>query len=218
MSDPLGSSHASDLAAELTLAAESIRTEAAARDPWLADLPVAGIGWATVELDRAARELQGAGPFGTALRDVVLGASARRSPIGKERRPTIALLEPDTEGLLAAALARFGEGVLAIYLGPLDRADVAGRLRQDAEEARRDRHRRHPAARAAAARPARPGAARHRPAGVGTTCAGARRGGVAFPRGLTVPGSSPLSAARATRSPGGPPRPAAAGRRSSAGA
>lgn len=124
MSDPLGSSHASDLAAELTLAAESIRTEAAARDPWLADLPVAGIGWATVELDRAARELQGAGPFGTALRDVVLGASARRSPIGKERRPTIALLEPDTEGLLAAALARFGEGVLAIYLGPLDRADV----------------------------------------------------------------------------------------------
>jgi hypothetical protein len=115
--------------AELIAAAESIRAVGAARDPWLADLPVAGIGWATVELDRAARELYGAGPFSPASRDASLGASARRSPSSKPGSPgpvlpAIVLLEPDTEGLLAAALARFGEGVLALYLGPLDRADV----------------------------------------------------------------------------------------------
>jgi hypothetical protein len=109
---------------ELIAAAESVRDAAAARDPWLADLPVAGIGWATVELDRAERELAGAGPFAAAPREVALGASARRSPMTKGGPPAIVLLEPDTEGLLAAALARFGEGVLVVYLGPLDRADV----------------------------------------------------------------------------------------------
>jgi hypothetical protein len=109
---------------ELTAAAESIRVAAAGRDPWLADLPVAGIGWATVELDRAERELAGVGPFLAAPGDVALGASARRSPLTKGGPPAIVLLEPDTEGLLAAALARFGEGVLVVYLGPLDRADV----------------------------------------------------------------------------------------------
>jgi hypothetical protein len=109
---------------ELTAAAESIRVAAAVRDPWLAELPIVGIGWATVEVDRAERELAGAGPFAAAPRDVALGASARRSRTTKGSPPAIVLLEPDTEGLLAAALARFGEGVLAIYLGPLDRADV----------------------------------------------------------------------------------------------
>jgi hypothetical protein len=121
MSDPSG---VPQVIADLTATAESIRTAAAARDPWLADLPVAGIAWATVELDRAARELAGAGLFETAPRDVALGASARRSSVGRGGRPAIVLLEPDTEGLVAAALARFGEGVLAVYLGPLDRADV----------------------------------------------------------------------------------------------
>jgi hypothetical protein len=109
---------------DLAAAAESIRSTAAARDPWLADLPLAGIGWATVELDRGARELSDAGPFDDAPRDTALGASARRSPSARRDRSVILLLEPDTEGPLAAALARFGEGVLAVYLGPLDRADV----------------------------------------------------------------------------------------------
>jgi hypothetical protein len=115
---------AADLEANLVAAAESIRSAAATRDPWLAELPVAGIGWATVELGRAERELAGVGPFGMAPRDAALGASARRSATKRGRSPVIALLEPDTEGLLAAALARFGEGVLAVYLGPLDRADI----------------------------------------------------------------------------------------------
>ena len=114
----------SGLAADLAAAAESIRSAASVRDPWLADLPLAGIGWATVELDRATRELAEAGPFGAAPRDVALGASARRSSTGRGSPPAIVLLEPDAEGLLAAALARFGEGVRAVYLGPLDRADV----------------------------------------------------------------------------------------------
>jgi hypothetical protein len=108
----------------LLAAAEAIRANAAARDPWLLDLPVVGVGWATVELERAARELAAIATFSPAPRDVALGATARRSPLGDRPRPAVVLLEPDTEGLLAAALARFGEGVRAVYLGALDRADV----------------------------------------------------------------------------------------------
>ena len=108
----------------LVAAAAAIRADAAARDPWLLDLPVVGIGWATVELERAARELAGLATFAPAPRDVALGATALRSPLGDRPRPAVVLLEPDAEGLLAAALARFGEGVGAVYLGALDRADV----------------------------------------------------------------------------------------------
>ena len=107
----------------LVEAAEAIRAGVAARDPWLGELPVVGIGWATVELDRAAGELSGIARFSGAPRDATLGASVRRA-VGDGARTTLVLLEPDTEGLIAAALARFGEGVAAVYLGPLDRADV----------------------------------------------------------------------------------------------
>ena len=113
-----------DLRAELERAAAEIRAAVGARDPWLVDLPVAGVGWATVELDRGVRELGAVAPFTASARDANLGASARRSPLTDRSRPAIVLLEPDTEGLLAATLARFGEGVLVVYLGPLDRADV----------------------------------------------------------------------------------------------
>ena len=113
-----------DPRSELLAAGAAIRAAAAERDPWLAELPIAGITWATVELDRAARELAGLATFVAAPRDTALGAAARRSPIGNRTLPAIILLEPDTEGLLAAALARFGEGVRGVYLGPLDRADV----------------------------------------------------------------------------------------------
>src|SRR6267142_1080428 len=92
----------------LVAAAEAIRADAAARDPWLLDLPVVGVGWATVELERAARELAGIATFSPAPRDAALGATARRSPLGDRPRPAVVLLEPDMEGLLAAALARFG--------------------------------------------------------------------------------------------------------------
>jgi hypothetical protein len=109
---------------ELVAAGAAIRAAASERDPWLAELPIAGIGWATVELDRAARELAGVARFDATPRDTAIGAASRRSPLGDRTRPAIVLLEPDTEGLLAATLARFGEGVGAVYLGPLDRADV----------------------------------------------------------------------------------------------
>jgi hypothetical protein len=109
---------------QLAAAADAIRAEAAVRDPWLLELPVVGIGWATVELDRAAGELAVIGTFTSAARDERLGAAARRSRPVDRASPAVILLEPDTEGLLAAALARSGEGVRAVYLGPLDRADV----------------------------------------------------------------------------------------------
>ena len=109
--------------AGLLAAADDVRAGGAADDPWLSDLPLAGIGWATVELDRAAVEVAEAfagagGPapdWAPAPREVLLGASAWIAG-GDDGRPPIVLLEPDTEGRLAATLARFGEGVAALYL------------------------------------------------------------------------------------------------------
>lgn len=71
------------------------------------------IGWATVELDRAERELEGTAAVDLPD-DPLLGARCRRveRPDGTE----VVLLEPLTEGPLAAALARHGEGPLALYL------------------------------------------------------------------------------------------------------
>jgi hypothetical protein len=113
-----------DARAGLEAAAAAIRAEVAERDPWLAEQPLVGIGWATVEQDRAATELAELASFRDTRRDANLGAFARRSPPSDHSRPAIVLLEPDTEGLLAATLARFGEGVRVVYLGPLDRADI----------------------------------------------------------------------------------------------
>jgi hypothetical protein len=124
----------------LLAAATRLRAEAAARDPWLPGLPIVGIGWATVELERAAENLAAAfvragmpqpawlpGP-----RDDLLGASTWVShewwpTWGPEEPPAIVLLEPDTEGRLAATLARFGEGVGAVYVAPPP-GDEAGRV------------------------------------------------------------------------------------------
>jgi hypothetical protein len=84
-------------------------------------------GWATVELDRAEREVVLPRGWPRAIPaddDLPLGATTRvaSSPEGAE---TIVLLEPVTEGLLAASLARHGEAFLVDYLlvaGPLDEA------------------------------------------------------------------------------------------------
>lgn len=77
------------------------------------------VGWATVELDRAAREL---GPllrpgtvFRTARDSVVLGARCRVGEARGPGAPVIVLLEPSTEGRLAGALARYGEGWTAAW-------------------------------------------------------------------------------------------------------
>lgn len=78
------------------------------------------IGWATVDLERAEEELverlalQAAARRRPAPPDELLGANCRLLTSGRGRE--ILLLEPSTEGRLASALARFGEGVLAVYL------------------------------------------------------------------------------------------------------
>jgi hypothetical protein len=118
----------------LLAAAIAVRMDAAGRDPSLLGLPIAGIGWATVELERAAADLDAAfqrvgmpkPAWVSGTRDELLGAAAWISrewwPTGaSDEPPAVVLLEPDTEGRLSAALARAGEGVAAIYLAP--RAD-----------------------------------------------------------------------------------------------
>ncbi len=82
---------------------------------------VVAVGWATVDLDRAWSELA---PPGAAAHedhvhvvDGLLGARGRflgSSPGGIRS----ILLEPATEGRLAASLARRGEGPAALYLAP----------------------------------------------------------------------------------------------------
>jgi hypothetical protein len=107
----------------LLAAAEDVRASSAAHDPWLSTLQLVGIGWATVELERAADELLDAftdaglpePDWQPAPRETLLGASAWVTP-ADGARPAIVLLEPDTEGRLSATLARFGEGVAAVYL------------------------------------------------------------------------------------------------------
>lgn len=108
--------------AALLEAAEAVRAEVVEREPGAAGLRLAGIGWSTVEHGRAERELDsllGPGAEWSALpRDPGLGARVwlRQSP-GTADGPTLVILEPDTEGRLAASLARFGEGVAVIYFG-----------------------------------------------------------------------------------------------------
>lgn len=79
------------------------------------------LGWATVDLERAAAtwpEVR----WRTAPRDSPVGA---RALVGRTGTPagaasadaiTLVLLEPDTEGRLAASLARNGEGPAALYI------------------------------------------------------------------------------------------------------
>jgi hypothetical protein len=71
------------------------------------------VGWATVDIERAA-----AGWPAAALRplpdDPHLGARVVRV----DGADGIVLLEPVTEGRLAASLARFGEGPVVVYLRP----------------------------------------------------------------------------------------------------
>jgi hypothetical protein len=84
------------------------------------------LGWATVELERAASSWPDV-RWEAAPRDSLVGA---RSLVARARlradappaRPapadvvTIVLLEPDTEGRLAASLARHGEGPAVLYV------------------------------------------------------------------------------------------------------
>ena len=72
------------------------------------------VGWATVELERAVGELAHllvpGRSFSAAPASIVLGARCRVGPAHTPTGLRIVLLEPDTEGRLAATLARNGEG------------------------------------------------------------------------------------------------------------
>jgi hypothetical protein len=97
-------------------------------------LRIVALGWATVDTERtvgdfrAALDATGDGEPGEP--DPLLGAHVRvlhdpRLPGGR-----VALLEPSTEGRLAATLARDGEGPCALYLAPPDSLDAwLGRAR-----------------------------------------------------------------------------------------
>lgn len=99
-----------------------------------ASLVLAGIGWATVELDRAEVELGPwlgeplepaapsvpgtIAPMAAGAVDPHLGAHARVRAGGGLPAEAFVILEPSTEGRLAASLARDGEGPCALYLRP----------------------------------------------------------------------------------------------------
>ena len=104
-------------------AGESLRATLAAL---AADAPPApasrlhALGWATVELDRAERELTadlGLAPaaFIEAPDSGVLGARCRVALDTLPGRVALVILEPATEGRLSAALARHGEAPLAAW-------------------------------------------------------------------------------------------------------
>ena len=82
--------------------------------------PPIALGWATVELDRAAAELAAelglvAGAFVPAADSIVLGARCHMVDGVLPGGTRLAILEPRTEGRLAAALARHGEGPLVAW-------------------------------------------------------------------------------------------------------
>jgi hypothetical protein len=109
--------------AALVAASEEVRKDAHAPE-----LPIAAIGWATVDSERARADLDAVlsgdpgapqlQPWAPIERDPDLGARAwARAAADPGGAPALVVLEPDTEGRLAASLARFGEGVAVIYLG-----------------------------------------------------------------------------------------------------
>jgi hypothetical protein len=77
------------------------------------------IGWATVELERAAWELSHLLAPGSTFQDapasLILGARCRVGQVVDDLGLRIVLLEPDSEGRLAATLARSGEGWAATW-------------------------------------------------------------------------------------------------------
>lgn len=89
--------------------------------------PVDGlaVGWATVDLERAAAELWAGRSTAPLPDEALLGArclAVAPTPDGESSDgpvatgPPLVLLEPTTEGRLAASLARHGEGPIALYL------------------------------------------------------------------------------------------------------
>lgn len=92
------------------------------------------LGWATVELERAVDELTDglgipAGRFVPRADSEVLGARCLVAGAVLPGGAALVLLEPATEGRLAATLARVGEGPAAIWLAASDHAGDVGLAR-----------------------------------------------------------------------------------------
>lgn len=102
----------------------------------MTDRRIVAVGWATVDLDRAAVELAPLLEPGTAFADAMpsehLGARCRVGRVrpGAAAAEVVVLLEPYTEGRLTATLARHDEGWRASW-EVRERATVEGR--SDAE-------------------------------------------------------------------------------------
>ena len=102
---------------------DALRSTAEAADPALAGRSIVAVGWATVDLERsmAMAHAKDGSQWETAGRDGLLGARTARavqSRPGSFGGVEVVLLEPDTEGLLAATLARFGEGLAVAWFAP----------------------------------------------------------------------------------------------------
>jgi hypothetical protein len=77
-------------------------------------LPVIALGWATVDTERAAAERPELGPFEAAADEAILGGTCA---VGRATaRVRFAILEPNTEGRLAATLARHDEGPAVLWV------------------------------------------------------------------------------------------------------
>jgi hypothetical protein len=107
-------------------AGDRLRAAVAACGPGPAAYPGArlhALGWATVELDRAARELATelglhADAFTDATDSDALGAYCRVARAALPGGRALAILEPATEGHLSASLARYDEGPVAAWYVP----------------------------------------------------------------------------------------------------
>jgi len=95
--------------------------------PLGASEPIA-LGWATVDLDRAIPEIAlGLGlstdAFDLSVDSEILGARGLMVPAAIAG-VSLAILEPSTEGRLAAALARSGEGPVAVWFLAQEVAEI----------------------------------------------------------------------------------------------
>jgi hypothetical protein len=93
---------------------------------------IIAVGWATVDLDRAISELRRdlelpPDAFTDAIGSRALGARGRIARAALDDGTAIAILEPTTEGRLAAILARHGEGPAAVWL--VARGEAIGDVR-----------------------------------------------------------------------------------------
>ena len=77
------------------------------------DLPLIALGWATVDTARAVEALREHGPFESAADEAILGAACH---LGRAATLRLAILEPNTEGRLAATLARHDEGPAVLWV------------------------------------------------------------------------------------------------------